>query len=423
MKFIDKITIKVKAGKGGDGAVAFRRELYVPKGGPAGGDGGNGGNIIFIGDEGINTLLELNYQKEIKGVDGENGQHKNMHGKNTKNTYISVPLGTIIYDGLNKEEIGDVVTNKQEVIVANGGRGGKGNSRFANSRNRAPTIFTRGDLGDEKEITCELKLLADVGIVGMPNAGKSTLLGTISHAKPQIGDFPFTTLTPQLGVVKHQNFSFVVADLPGLIAGASLGKGLGYEFLKHIERCQLLVHLIDISLPNAYDNYSVIQKELKDYNLQLENKQQIVVASKMDQIDASRNLELFSKQIKQKVYSISAWTREGIESLVHIIHRQLQTIKKIPELKQEMAPTIYGFTPTNEEVIVENLGNGHWKVIGASVHRIYHKFPLTTHDNLLLFNQKLRDLGVFKILVKKGIQKGDTIKIFDYELQWLDENF
>lgn len=422
MKFIDKVKIKVRAGKGGDGVVAFRRELYVPKGGPAGGDGGHGGNIIFVGDEGMNTLLALNYQKEIRGENGENGQHKNMHGKNANHTYVPVPLGTLIIDATTNELIGDIVTHRQEVIVAKGGHGGKGNSRFASSRNRAPEIFTRGDLGTERIIICELKLLADVGIIGMPNAGKSTLLSTISEARPQIGDFWFTTLTPQLGVVNWKNDSFVVADLPGLIAGASQGKGLGHEFLRHIERCRLLIHLVDISNPEVYQNYQLVQKELKAYNLALENKSQLIVGSKIDMADASFYLEEFQLAIKQSIIVISAWKREGLDDLLNAILTKLQDLKLVKPIIAQEKVNLYQFAPADETIIIEKSSANAWKVSGKSVYRIYHKFPLTTHANLLIFNKKLQELGVFKELTKKGLKDGDIVKIYDYELQWVDED-
>jgi GTP-binding protein len=272
MKFIDIVTIKLQAGKGGDGAVAFHRELYVPIGGPSGGDGGS---ITFVGDEGMNTLLDLKYQREIKALDGEKGDIKNMHGKNAPNKYIKVPLGTLIYNNTTNNIICDITENNQEFVVAKGGNGGRGNVRFANSKNKAPTIFEAGELGQAIEIRCELKVLADVGLVGLPNAGKSTLLSKISKANPQIADYPFTTLTPQLGVAKDsKGHSFVVADLPGLIKGASLGKGLGYDFLRHIERCKIIVHVIDMSgnygTEDICENYLKIQNELKSYNYKLE---------------------------------------------------------------------------------------------------------------------------------------------------------
>lgn len=418
MKFIDKVKIKLKAGNGGDGAVAFRRELYVPKGGPAGGDGGKGGDIIFIGNNQLSTLLDLKFQQEIRAADGEHGMHKNMHGKNGKDTIVNVPLGTVIFD-YNQKQIGEIITNGQQLIVASGGKGGRGNTRFTSSRNRAPSIFERGNLGQEHEITCELKLLADVGIIGKPNAGKSTLLSIISKAKPEIGDYEFTTLIPQLGVSQTKDKrSFVVADLPGLIAGASLGKGLGHQFLRHIERCKILVHLVDITNEDYYQNYLTIRKELNDYNQKLSNKFEIIVASKVESDGDINEVNKFKKLLDNKeILSISAITNEGIDQLLYKIADKLEEIKDEDEVINNEFVS-YKFEAEKEEIIVKNLGNGQWDVSGATIYNIYYKFPLTTHDNLLLFNKKINDLGVNKILTTKGVKKGDIVNIFDLQLEW-----
>lgn len=372
MKFIDVATIKLFAGKGGDGAVAFHRELYVPKGGPSGGDGGNGGSIIFVGDEGMNTLLDLKYQREIKAVDGENGSIKNMHGKNAANKYIKVQLGTLIYNNKTNEIIGDITTHQQEIVLAKGGQGGRGNARFANSKNKAPTIFEAGDLGETLEIRCELKVLADVGLVGLPNAGKSTLLAKISKAKPQIADYPFTTLTPQLGVVQDQNHhSFVVADLPGLIAGAAAGKGLGHDFLRHIERCKLIVHVLDMSgnygTEDVYQNYLNVKTELKKYNYKLELRPEIIVANKMDLDIAAKNLIKFKTQIPTaEIIEVSGLMNQNLSLLINHIGTVLTKIKDNKALWQLDEPVsteedykVYKYTtPIEEEVEVVNLGNG-----------------------------------------------------------------
>ncbi|AHF57615.1 GTPase ObgE [Spiroplasma eriocheiris] len=432
MKFIDVATIKLQAGKGGDGAVAFRRELYVPKGGPAGGDGGNGGDIIFVGDEGMNTLLDLKYQREIKAQDGEKGDIKDMHGKNAPHKYVKVPLGTLVINNTTNQIICDILEHNQECIVAKGGKGGRGNARFANSRNKAPTIFEAGDLGESLEVRCELKVLADVGLVGLPNAGKSTLLSKISKAKPQIADYPFTTLTPQLGVAKDsKKRSFVVADLPGLIEGASLGKGLGHDFLRHIERCKIIVHVIDMSgnygTENVVDNYHKIQNELKSYNYKLELRKELIVANKMDIDNARENLQEFKKQIKNAdIIETSGLLNQNLDVLLNRIGDFLAEIKENKALWQlgEIEPTNdasykhYTYEEKQPDVQVINLGNGLWKVEGESVFKAYHKTPISTYDNLLLFNKKLQDLKVFEMLRVKGAQPGDTVKIFDYELEW-----
>ncbi|WP_374697099.1 GTPase ObgE [Spiroplasma endosymbiont of Polydrusus formosus] len=432
MKFIDVATIKLFAGKGGDGAVAFHRELYVPKGGPSGGDGGNGGSIIFVGDEGINTLLDLKYQREIKAADGKNGIIKNMHGKNASNKYIRVPLGTLIYNNQTNEIIIDITNNQQKHVLVKGGQGGRGNARFANAKNKAPTIFEAGDLGETVEIRCELKVLADVGLVGLPNAGKSTLLAKISKAKPQIADYPFTTLTPHLGVVRDQNqYIFVVADLPGLIAGAAAGKGLGHDFLRNIERCKLIAHVLDMSgnygTEDVYQNYLSVKTELKNYNYKLELRSEIIVANKMDIEMATENLVKFKSQMPAvKIIEVSGLMQQNLSLLVNEIGTILTKIKDNKALWQLDEPLVeagdykvYTYNnPLETEVEVVNLGNGVLKVSGDAVYKAYHKTPITTYDNLLLFNKKLQDLKVFEILRAKGAKAGDTVRIFDYELKW-----
>ncbi|WP_422396884.1 GTPase ObgE [Spiroplasma endosymbiont of Polydrusus cervinus] len=432
MKFIDVATIKLFAGKGGNGAVAFHRELYVPKGGPSGGDGGNGGNIIFVGEEGMNTLLDLKYQREIKAADGENGTIKNMHGKNASNKYIRVPLGTLIYNNQTNEIIADITTNQQKHVLAKGGQGGRGNARFANAKNKAPTIFEAGDLGETVEIRCELKVLADVGLVGLPNAGKSTLLAKISKAKPQIANYPFTTLTPQLGVARDQKqHTFVVADLPGLIARAAAGKGLGHDFLRHIERCKLIVHVLDMSgnygTEDVYQNYLSVKTELKNYNYKLELRPEIIVANKMDLEMETKNLVKFKAQMPAaKIIEVSSLMQQNLSLLVNKIGTMLTKIKDNKALWQLDEPLVetedykvYTYNnPLETEVEVINLGNGVWKVSGDAVYKAYHKTPITTYDNLLLFNKKLQDLKVFEILRAKGAKAGDAVWIFDYELEW-----
>lgn len=322
MRFIDLTKLKVKAGNGGDGVVSFRRELYVSKGGPNGGDGGNGGNIIFVGDSGMNTLLDLRKRREITAESGKNGAPKDMHGRRGNPTYIKVPLGTVITDVNTQEVIGDIIKNKQEIVVATGGTGGRGNARFASATNRVPKVSEKGSPGQIRDIACEIKLLANAGLVGLPNAGKSTLLTAVSASKPTIADYPFTTLNPHLGVVKvDENTNFVMADLPGLIAGASLGKGLGLQFLKHIERCQVLIHMIDISneKQDHFLNYQLILHELQNYNQNLEKKPQIIIANKIDLPHAQSNLEKLQSQIKLPIFAISAMKKTNLEPLIRTI--------------------------------------------------------------------------------------------------------
>ena len=438
MKFVDSIKLTVSAGKGGDGAVAFRRELYIPKGGPAGGDGGKGGDVIFVASTNINTLLELKFQKLIKAKDGDNGQQKNMHGHSAKDRYIKVPVGTLVINEKTNSIICDFKINHQEFIIAKGGSGGRGNSRFANSRNKAPTIFECGNLGEELEITLELKLLADIGFVGLPNAGKSTLLSVLTKAKPQIADYEFTTINPQLGVsIDKNNRSFVIADLPGLIKGASLGKGLGLLFLKHIERCRVIVHIIDASnnygkddVNDIYKRYQIIVNELKAYNPKLLKREQLIVLNKIDVEGSSQSILLLKDKIKNiKIIEVSALQQKNLEQLKIEIANLLENNDATPlwttEDKNKILKDNHKLYKFNDFQSVDsfkitNLGNGRWNVTGDGVFKIYHKFPPTTSDNLLVFNNQLKKLGIFEELRNKKALSGDTIIIFDIEMEWKD---
>lgn len=427
MRFIDITKFKITAGKGGDGVVAFRRELYVAKGGPSGGDGGTGGNIIFIGDSGINTLLDLRKNKEIVAENGKNGAPKNMHGRKGCNTYVKVPLGTIIRDNKTQNILGDIIKDKQEIIIAAGGVGGRGNARFASAKNRVPKICEKGMLGQHFEIICELKLLANVGLVGLPNAGKSTLLRTISASTPTVADYPFTTLNPHLGVVSvDKSNNFVMADLPGLIAGASLGKGLGLQFLRHIERCQVLVHMIDISdkTQDHFLNYQLIINELETYNKDLMKKTQLIVANKIDLPDAENNFKKLKSQIKLPIIAISAMKRLNLQILIKTIadaikKEQLQVVNNDENEKH----IVYEYIKKAEipQIIITKINNNQWSVAGKTIEVIYQKNPLNNYHNILLFKIKLQDLGVYDQLRKEGIKKGDHVKIFNYDMIWEEE--
>ncbi|MGI9535394.1 MAG: GTPase ObgE [Thermodesulfobacteriota bacterium] len=330
-QFIDEAIITVISGRGGDGCVSFRREKFVPLGGPNGGDGGKGGDIIFVANENLTSLLDFRYRKIYKADKGENGKGKNQHGKNGEDLIIPLPVGTIIKNTESSEIIGDLTENNQQIVVARGGKGGKGNARFVSSTNRAPRRVESGRDGEEQNIILELKLLADVGIMGFPNAGKSTLISKISAARPKIADYPFTTLVPNLGVV---NFSdektFVVADIPGIIEGAHEGAGLGFKFLKHIERTKILVHLIDISPADKrepLDDYKIMNNELSTFSSDLASKPQIVVLNKMDVIDSKdilTNIENSFKDLGVDILSISAITGEGINDLLNTVVKKLE---------------------------------------------------------------------------------------------------
>lgn len=425
MRFIDVTKLKVKAGKGGDGVVAFRRELYVSKGGPSGGDGGRGGNIIFVGDSGMNTLLDLRKSQEITAESGINGAPKDMHGRRGHNTYVKVPLGTIVRDTKTQNILGDIIEDKQEIIIASGGVGGRGNARFASATNRVPKISEKGTPGQQFEIICELKLLANAGLVGLPNAGKSTFLGAISASKPTIADYPFTTLNPHLGVVKvNGNENFVMADLPGLIAGASLGKGLGLQFLRHIERCQVLVHMIDISdeTQNHFLNYKLIMNELTTYNKDLEKKPQIIIANKMDLPSFQSNLEKLQTQINLPIFAISAMKRINLEPLIQTIAGAVKKEQHYQANREDINDEhiVYEYINKKEtpEIIINRTATNRWNITGKTIETIYQKNPLNTYQNILLFKIKLQDLGVYDELRKQGIEKDHHVVIYGYEFIW-----
>jgi len=433
VKFIDTANLKIAAGKGGNGAVSFHTALFVPLGGPNGGDGGNGGDIIFVADAGKHSLLDLKLNKIFKAEDGQKGGIKNMHGANGDDLVISVPVGTILIDQKTGEVLADLTQHNVPVIIAHGGKGGKGNARFKNSRNKAPTIFEAGELGQSFTIRAELKVLADVGFVGLPNAGKSTLLRAISNSKPEVADYAFTTINPQLGVAKALNGeTFVVADLPGLIAGASIGKGLGHEFLKHIERCRVICHVIDASgdfgTQDIIQNYETIRQELINYNFALQNLPEIIILNKMDLDEAQINLmdqRIIDYFQDKKTIQISGLKKENLNALLLLIDQTLKTSHIEPVWQQRNLADnetikVYGFEEEQIDIQILNKGNGQWEVTGKSIFKIYQKFPLATSDNLLLFNEKLRSIGLYDLLRERGIKVGDIVKIFDYQLEWVD---
>lgn len=419
MKFLDQVRLKVEAGKGGDGVISFRREFRVDKGGPDGGDGGLGGSVYFIGDTGLNTLFTLKFQKLIKGNDGENGRGKNQYGAKGPDIFIKVPLGTVVKDG---ELIIADVTEAEPYLIAKGGKGGKGNAKFKTARNTAPRLSENGDQGEKKELDITLKVLADVGFVGKPSAGKSTLLSKVSNAKPKIADYSFTTLTPQLGFVYTGENSFVAADLPGLIEGASHGKGLGYEFLRHIERCRLIAHIIDFGSEekDPIEDYKIINDELKTYDLELDNRKQVVVANKMDCEGFEERLAKFKKEFPDvEVMSISALKEKNIEALKAKLYEELSKVKEI-----EFSNVIDEITvEMKEPMVIEVPFTGMFEVTGTEVERIYNKIPLNSNDNERRFNQKMRNLGLWDKLRELGIEDGDTVTIFGFEFTWNEESF
>ncbi|VEU76996.1 GTPase ObgE [Mycoplasmopsis columbina] len=416
-RFIDQIKITLQAGKGGDGMISFRREAHVDKGGPDGGDGGRGGNIYFVGDPGKNTLLSLYGSKKIVAEDGVKGGPKNLYGAAGKDTYVKVPLGTIIY---NKGKVVADIIEAKEYLVAKGGDGGRGNMKFKTPRNTAPRISENGIKGEKYEAEIILKVMADVGVVGKPSAGKSTLLSALSNAKAKIAEYEFTTLVPQLGLVKFYENSFTVADLPGLIKGASLGKGLGHQFLRHIERCRVIAHIIDFGseYKNPIEDYEVINEELKSYSLQLEKKEQLVIANKADMDAYEANLEKFKEKYpKVHLVSISALERSNLDELKEKLWKLIEVNKLKPVEENEENEEVVEIT-LEEDFKITNPYRGFFEISGPRIQYIYDRNPINTYDNLLRFNQKLKNIGVWDELLAKGIETGDTVRIFDFEFEW-----
>lgn len=423
MQFIDKAKIKISSGKGGNGVVAWRREKFVDKGGPAGGDGGKGGSVYLIADEGLSTLLDFTYRSIFKADNGENGFKKSMHGKSAKDLYLKVPVGTIVKDLKTNSIIADLTHNKQTVLVAKGGRGGRGNTHFCTPQNRAPQYCEPGEPGIERNLQLELKLIADVGLLGLPNAGKSTFISRMSSAKPKIADYPFTTIIPNLGVVrKSTGDGYVIADIPGLIEGASEGVGLGHDFLRHVERCRFLLHIVDGTEEDPINNYKIINKELEKYSEKLAKLFQIVAINKIDSIEPERLEEL--KQAFQKlgveVFCISAVTGENLDSLKHELENKVNTIEK----------------PTTDVIVEEDLeatnnDDGWWEVHkvnkntyvvdGGRIIRISQVTDSRSTEQVIRFQNIMISMGIMDELKHQGVQNGDTIVVGKLELEYWDD--
>lgn len=419
--FVDEVVINVKAGNGGDGCTAFRREKYVPMGGPAGGNGGKGANIIFKVDLGLRTLLDLRYKKLIKGEKGANGLGSNKNGKNAEDVIIKVPQGTTVTDMDTGLILADLTRKDDEVIIARGGRGGRGNTAFATHNNPAPNFSENGEPGEERKLKVELKLLADVGFVGMPSVGKSTLISKISKAKPKIADYHFTTLSPNLGVVKTKDERvFVAADLPGLIKGASLGEGLGDQFLRHIERTRVIVHIIDMSATegrNPYDDFITINKELEDFNPNLLKKPQIIVANKMDVLGARENLNEFKKKVKEKIFEISALNSDGLDELLIEIADRLDEIEEEPLYDEEKFESHVLYKFKEEPTFEVYKDNNVYVVTGEKIEKLL-KMTKFTDEGARRFANKLRKMGVDDKLREMGVQEGDLVRILDFEFEF-----
>ncbi len=420
--FTDYTKIIIKSGDGGNGAISFRREKYVAAGGPDGGDGGKGGDVYFKVDKDKNTLIDFRYNKKFRAKNGENGSGARCNGKYGDDIYIGVPRGTVIKDAQTGKIVADLSESNQVELILKGGRGGKGNSHFATPTRQVPRFAQDGEKGEEKEIILELKLLADVGLLGYPNVGKSTFLSTVTSAKPKIADYEFTTLEPNLGVVKSKNGeSFVIADIPGIIEGASKGVGLGLQFLRHIERTRLLLHLIDVSGVSGRDpiqSYNAINEELKNYSEKLAEKKQIIVATKIDAMqDETRykKLKEFANQKGIKIFKISSATGEGVEKLLDYVTKILKTLPK-EELFEIEDKIVY--TLEDEEKFNIERKNGIFIITGKAVERLMGRVNIADNESLYYFHKCLRELGVDDKLREMGIKEGDIVKILDYELEW-----
>ena len=423
MQFIDKAKIKISSGKGGNGVVAWRREKFVDKGGPAGGDGGKGGSVYLIADEGLSTLLDFTYRSIFKADNGENGFKKSMHGKSAKDLYLKVPVGTIVKDLKTGTVIADLTENKQTVLVAKGGRGGRGNTHFCTPQNRAPQYCEPGEPGIERNLQLELKLLADVGLLGMPNAGKSTFISRVSSAKPKIADYPFTTIIPNLGVVrKSTGDGYVIADIPGLIEGASDGIGLGHDFLRHVERCRFLLHIVDGTEENPINNFKIINKELEKYSEKLSKLFQIVAINKIDAIEPER-LEELKKEFQSlgvEVFCISAVTGENLEALKHGLENKVNTIEK-PQTEVIVEEDLEATNNDDGWWEVHKVNKDTYVVDGGRIIRISQVTDPRSTEQVIRFQNIMISMGIMDELKHQGVQNGDTIVVGKLELEYWDD--
>lgn len=425
MGFIDKAKIRIVSGRGGNGAVAWRHEKFVDKGGPAGGDGGNGGDIYIEACDSMSTLLDFKYKSVFKAQCGENGGIKNRYGKNGESLTIKVPVGTVIKETKTEKVIADLTQSEQKVLVAKGGKGGRGNSKFCTPQRRAPQYCEPGEPGIERELTLELKLIADVGLLGMPNAGKSTFISVISAAKPKIADYPFTTLVPNLGVVrKQEGDSYVVADIPGLIEGASAGAGLGHDFLRHVERCRFLLHIVDLTQDNPMENFNKINNELKKYSEELSNRYQIVALNKTDAIDENKKEEIFNqfKAVSNDVFLISAATHENIDKLKIFMDKKVDEIEK-PESIYEVEEDLGAYDNDDSAYEVLKVAKDTFIVNGGKIKRIADITDEKNRQQVLRLQNILKGMGVFDELRKKCIKDGDTVIIGHLEMEFYDDEF
>ena len=423
--FTDYAKIIIKSGNGGDGAITFRREKYVAAGGPDGGDGGRGGSVYFRVDPNANTLIDFRYSKKFKAQNGENGSGGNKYGRSGEDLYIDVPLGTIIKDAETGKVVADLSKENQVELVLNGGRGGKGNSHFATATRQVPRFAQAGEDGEEKEVILELKLLADVGLLGFQNVGKSTFLSVVTDAKPKIANYHFTTIEPNLGVVKTKNGdSFVIADIPGIIEGASEGVGLGIQFLRHVERTRLLLHVIDVSGVegrNPVEDFYTINEELKKYSEKLSTRKQIIVANKMDIMQDDKGLkelEALAKKENLELYKISGVTGEGVTELLNRVSEVLKTLPK-EELVEAEDRVVYTLEDDKNDFTVRR-EDDMFILEGKAINRLMGRINIDDNESMYYFQKNLKSLGIEDELKRQGIKEGDLVKVLNWTFEWYE---
>lgn len=427
MQFIDRCIIELKAGNGGNGVVSWRREAHSPHGGPYGGDGGHGGDVILVGDHNINSLDDLNNQKTVFAQNGENGSTKIAFGKSGENLYIKIPLGTVVYNNLNNKKITEVLETGETFLLCKGGMGGHGNAYFKNPRNKIPNLHENGDIGKSLRCRFVLKYIADVGMVGFPNAGKSTLVGKITSAKPRVAKYQFTTVTPVLGICEHNNKRVIFADIPGLIKGASVGKGLGHEFLRHIERCSILIHIVSLNIDDNEDvveAYETIMKELEFYKDALIKKPMLVVANKIDLPLADDQLATFKKRFPNlNILALSAAVGTNIEQLKSLVFKaheahQEELNKKLDTKKKKLVRyfEVYKKQDFDHDLNIVKLSDHMYEATSQYLKYWTHKIPLSTTDNIIRYNQKMKNVNVEEKVKQLGGEKGDTLIVYGNEL-------
>lgn len=426
--FADRAKIVLISGKGGDGHISFRREKYVPDGGPDGGDGGRGGSVIFVADPAVNTLSDYRYKRKFKAQDGEEGRKKNSHGKQGEDLYLKVPVGTVIREALSEKVIHDMSTPGEEYVLLKGGRGGKGNQHYATPTMQAPRYAQPGGKALEIEVILELKVIADVGLVGFPNVGKSTFLSVVSNARPKIANYHFTTLSPNLGVVDLEGGEgFVLADIPGLIEGASEGAGLGHEFLRHIERCRVLIHMADASGVEGRDpveDINAINDELSRYNISLAGKRQVIAANKMDIIPEEEREEVISR-IRDafeddtiKIFPISAATGEGIKPLLYAVNDILKELHDTPQVFESEFDLNEVYTDKEEPYEIEVTKDGVYSITGPRIERMLGYTNLEAEKGFMFFQKFMQEQGILDELVELGIEEGDTVRVYGHEFEY-----